>query len=78
MKEKRQVLAQRMAEGIKQRKPPAGMAEGIKHRNPPAGKAEGFHEKTAATYSPTGVQYHRRSTGLTSLFGMGRGGTPQQ
>ena len=31
--------------------------------------------KTAATYSPTNAVPSARS-GLTSLFGMGRGGTP--
>ena len=31
--------------------------------------------KTAATYSSTVTQYHRRDEGLTSLFGMGRGGS---
>ena len=45
----------------------------IKKPFPETGK--GFSKKSATTYSPTNA-VPSALTGLTSLFGMGRGGTP--
>ena len=44
----------------------------------PGSKEPGLNKKSAVTYSPTKTAVPSALVGLTSLFGMGRGGTPPQ
>ena len=49
---------------------------GSKQRSPDSVWNQGSDLRLAATYSPTLIAVPSALTGLTSLFGMGRGGTP--
>jgi len=46
-----------------------------KTKSPDSSQNQGSTLRLAATYSPTKIAVPSAQTGLTSLFGMGRGGT---